>query len=738
MSTVGNDPDWLCTEEGELIASDNGCGTKQIKQTEGECPPCDTKSGNSTIGIHSEILHENNNDLGELQCDSVADFCDSDRLSVTTAAIQLDMTELGAPWKCGKTRWSKHPEVGASDSTEGDRALDAQWKSDNNVCDANIEDSMLQGKDSIEMSRSRICRRRNIQLQMNAKPTEERNFPGHLCKSDTVDYVQDGPIWTSCHNGAAVIDDAEKQNDAESKPYAVHESDYDQESGQAAEYDFEIECQETSRTYKFGPRSSQSISIDASLTKLFECMTLAYRHNILTIDYKHKDSCNHTSCVQPVVIEGKYWSQELSTVTAEYKKWRLFYKDRTKLNRSSSNEKNTYEGSESDCFSALSDPAVVTEITGGQEFMQGPGLLDSLICEDQPQPDKPPLMAPQLQPAASSSGFLAFDQMSAAAALKKEGRENSDLPGYHRHKAYPSYPGNKIMGSVVKLTNHRPAISQTLFSSAPQPTPILPAQPDALRRHSYSTGQLPAEDFQSPPVASPRQFVMPESPVSFLPHHSGVLEQQVSDVVQAKPRVRSRSVSSPQTSQNVLPQNAMLAQLLTSCASSPNAAPTSPETPVQKLSCVQNSPPPPKPFRPRSSEERVQYKEHRRVCHINAEQKRRFNIKSGFETLRHLLPSLSQSPTAKVAKAAMLQKFVQFSLVLQPLVESYGRATAGCHTAQDFCEAVIGWVDRHCTLLDLRRIVLNALRQLSTRTNILTNPAHLPEELMQKISKKEL
>lgn len=32
-----------------------------------------------------------------------------------------------------------------------------------------------------------------------------------------------------------------------------------------------------SRTYTFGPRSTQTLAIDASLTKLFECMTLAYR-----------------------------------------------------------------------------------------------------------------------------------------------------------------------------------------------------------------------------------------------------------------------------------------------------------------------------------------------------------------------------------------------------------------------------------------------------------------------------
>ncbi|UYV77002.1 RMDN1 [Cordylochernes scorpioides] len=128
-------------EEGELIASDNGCGTSvvyKIKRTEGECPQGDIQSENSTPGILSEILHENSNDLGELQCDSVADFSDSVRLSGTTAAIQLDRTELDAPWKCDKARWSKHPEVGAGDPTERDRALDALWKSDDNVCDAEV------------------------------------------------------------------------------------------------------------------------------------------------------------------------------------------------------------------------------------------------------------------------------------------------------------------------------------------------------------------------------------------------------------------------------------------------------------------------------------------------------------------------------------------------------------------------------------------------------------------------
>lgn len=51
-----------------------------------------------------------------------------------------------------------------------------------------------------------------------------------------------------------------------------------------------------------------------------------------------------------------------------------------------------------------------------------------------------------------------------------------------------------------------------------------------------------------------------------------------------------------------------------------------------------------------------QYKEHRRVCHINAEQKRRCNIKFGFDTLRAILPSISANNNTKISKASMLQK----------------------------------------------------------------------------------
>ena len=54
--------------------------------------------------------------------------------------------------------------------------------------------------------------------------------------------------------------------------------------------------------------------------------------------------------------------------------------------------------------------------------------------------------------------------------------------------------------------------------------------------------------------------------------------------------------------------------------------------------------------------ERGQYKEQKRVGHIHAEQKRRYNIKNGFDMLHSLIPQLNQNPNTKLSKAAMLQK----------------------------------------------------------------------------------
>lgn len=181
----------------------------------------------------------------------------------------------------------------------------------------------------------------------------------------------------SGHFMVSDIDDSEVHDEDEGQSLVVHESDCDQENSPLPDegYDFASACKETSKTYTFGPRSSHSISIDASLTKLFECMTLAYSGKLtsprwkqfkgLKLRLKEKirlnniiwrawhmqfvlrrkpfvcqfasplDGDTHTK-PEAVVIEGTYWKRRMANIKAEYQKWRLFYKDCLKSKSNSS------------------------------------------------------------------------------------------------------------------------------------------------------------------------------------------------------------------------------------------------------------------------------------------------------------------------------------------------------------------------------------------------------------------
>ncbi|XP_068945583.1 carbohydrate-responsive element-binding protein isoform X2 [Petaurus breviceps papuanus] len=74
------------------------------------------------------------------------------------------------------------------------------------------------------------------------------------------------------------------------------------------------------------------------------------------------------------------------------------------------------------------------------------------------------------------------------------------------------------------------------------------------------------------------------------------------------------------------------------------------------------SPPQPILGRGRSDNNKT---ENRRITHISAEQKRRFNIKLGFDTLHGLVSTLSSQPSLKVSKATTLQKTAEYIMMLQ-------------------------------------------------------------------------
>ncbi|XP_060628181.2 MLX-interacting protein-like isoform X1 [Anolis sagrei] len=125
--------------------------------------------------------------------------------------------------------------------------------------------------------------------------------------------------------------------------------------------------QGTCLVYRYGPRSSGALNIDASLSKLFECMTLAYSGKIVSPKWKtfkglnllQRDKIRLNNAIwrawylqyvekrqnpvcgfvtplecsdvdehrkpEAVIMEGKYWKRQIGVVIREYHKWRTFF-----------------------------------------------------------------------------------------------------------------------------------------------------------------------------------------------------------------------------------------------------------------------------------------------------------------------------------------------------------------------------------------------------------------------------
>lgn len=136
-------------------------------------------------------------------------------------------------------------------------------------------------------------------------------------------------------------------------------------------YDFDTVNMQTCQTYHFGKASTCHLSIDASLTKLFECMTLAYSGKLVSPKWKNfkglkllwRDKIRLNNAIwrawymqyvekraNPVChfmtpldgniesdmnrssevngTEGKCWKRRIEIVIREYHKWRTYFKKR--------------------------------------------------------------------------------------------------------------------------------------------------------------------------------------------------------------------------------------------------------------------------------------------------------------------------------------------------------------------------------------------------------------------------
>ncbi|XP_069071027.1 MLX-interacting protein isoform X2 [Pleurodeles waltl] len=135
-------------------------------------------------------------------------------------------------------------------------------------------------------------------------------------------------------------------------------------------YDFDTVNKQTCQTYSFGKASTCRLSIDVSLTKLFECMTLAYSGKLVSPKWKNfkglklqwRDKIRLNNAIwrawymqylekrknpvchfvtpldgsvdeeerrpETIATEGKYWKRRIEIVIREYHKWRTYFKKR--------------------------------------------------------------------------------------------------------------------------------------------------------------------------------------------------------------------------------------------------------------------------------------------------------------------------------------------------------------------------------------------------------------------------
>ncbi|XP_061115822.1 MLX-interacting protein isoform X2 [Conger conger] len=136
-------------------------------------------------------------------------------------------------------------------------------------------------------------------------------------------------------------------------------------------YDFDTVNKQTCQTYHFGKTSTSQFSIDASLTKLFECMTLAYSGKLVSPKWKNfkglkllwRDKIRLNNAIwrawymqyvekrenpvchfvtplegsivsedhrqaEAIATEGNYWKRRIEIVIREYHKWRTYFKKR--------------------------------------------------------------------------------------------------------------------------------------------------------------------------------------------------------------------------------------------------------------------------------------------------------------------------------------------------------------------------------------------------------------------------
>ncbi|CDQ76912.1 unnamed protein product [Oncorhynchus mykiss] len=533
-------------------------------------------------------------------------------------------------------------------------------------------------------------------------------------------------------------------------------------------YDFDTVNKQTCRTYHFGKTSTSHLSIDASLTKLFECMTLAYSGKLVSPKWKNfkglkllwRDKIRLNNAIwrawymqyvekrdnpvchfvtpldgtmdiedhrpaEAIATEGKYWKRRIEIVIREYHKWRTYFKKRLQKHK------------DDDLSSLLKDEEMaVRRVARKSRESPVPMEMDPLFDMDVLMSE----FSDTLFSTLASHQPMAWPN---PREIAHAGNADMIQPGL-----IPLQPNLDFMDSFEPLQAPFPGhTSAVIVTPTPLKADVVPSTGVVIASSSLS--RAPGFHILPQTPKSPQLIINKEDCTGHEERASG----------QGSP-CGSEQVSSPK---------------------SPLSSSSSSSTALSKNESNQS----------------------RRVTHITAEQKRRFNINIGFKTLSSLVPTLKSQ--SNISNAGTLQKTVDyiaklqqerqqmqeetkrlreeieeinasinvcqeqlpatgvpitrhrfdhmrekfdeyvksrtlqnwkfwiFSIIIKPLFESFN-GTVSTTSKGELCETTLQWLDCHCSLPVLRPMVLSTLRQLSTSTSVLTDPNLLPEEATQAVT----
>ncbi|RUS77323.1 hypothetical protein EGW08_014920, partial [Elysia chlorotica] len=526
----------------------------------------------------------------------------------------------------------------------------------------------------------------------------------------------------------------------------VHEPNGDDDEEEVASpfsddnkgFDFLNAVKKTTTTYNFGN------PIDESLTKLFECMTLAYRYTItsprwkqfrgLHVSQKQRIRLNNLiwrewhmqyiyskrpmvcqfamplsddihSRPEAVVLEGKYWKRRLDVVTAEYKKWRRYYKDQAERLRYLQGFGGAWL-QDTSCLSELELLERVKEVTfipclgsgmkgDGGAGLQGQSNSDLNIMDMDFSSDFI---------TALNHGQFSFPN---PRELSELGRSDLIQPGLYQlqpnlddpmdidfmHLGLPQTmlrdKGDAIGVGVDASASspHLPAsipshgVDATLEPQLPPPSSSLSSHPSTsslsapgVCKTAIQTllGTYPGAMFNGKKDA-PLQKQQQAGQTSGL--STGSQASPIQTTTNLYQQIRPSASSSPSTTATVgqLRAQSVSNKMITvplsgqlQASSLPMFAGTSigglslSSVSMRFFICIYNVftiSSLGDPTSPASSDLDLM-PDSRRAAHLSAEQKRRWNLKTGFDMLQQLVPSLSQNP--RVSKATMLQKTAEY------------------------------------------------------------------------------